>query len=198
MSYSTIESLRGLCPEGKTGQIRSSVTDEAGKEGVVGKCAEDDELNQEIFDAFAELIGSVLAEGEKLAGRFGVPLFAVKAMHWLDGGLPMKELGRRMRCDPSFVTSIADSLEKRGLARREPNPSDRRIKNLVLTAEGVELRDRLDKEMLTNMPWCGALNLAERKSLLVMIRKLIAAQAAGTAETATPQLAGAERAGGGD
>jgi DNA-binding MarR family transcriptional regulator len=174
------------------------VTDEAGKEGVVGKCAEDDELNQEIFDAFAELIGSVLAEGEKLAGRFGVPLFAVKAMHWLDGGLPMKELGRRMRCDPSFVTSIADSLEKRGLARREPNPADRRIKNLVLTAEGVELRDRLDKEMLANMPWCGALDLAERKSLLAMVHKLIAAQASATAETPTPQLAGAKHVGGGD
>jgi DNA-binding MarR family transcriptional regulator len=164
----------------------------------VGECAEGDQLNQEIFDAFAELIGRVLAEGEKLAGRFGVPLFAVKAMHWLDGGLPMKELGRRMRCDPSFVTSIADSLEKRGLARREPSPSDRRIKNLVLTAEGRALRDQLDKEMLASMPWCGALDLAERNSLLAMVRKLIAAHAAETGEAPAPQLAGAERARGGD
>ena len=52
----------------------------------------------------------------------------------------MKELGLRMGCDPSFVTTVADALEKRGLARREPSQRDRRSKNLVLTDEGVALR----------------------------------------------------------
>ena len=112
----------------------------------MAECTEADRLNQEIFDAVAQLIGGVLANGERLAGEFGLPLFAVKAMHYLDGGIAMKELGRRMRCDPSFVTSIADSLESRGLARREPNPADRRIKNLVLTTEGLELKERLEHD----------------------------------------------------
>lgn len=135
-------------------------------------------LNGELLDAFSELIGRLLSEGEKVAERFGVPVFAIKAMHWLDGGTPMKELGRRLRCDPSFVTSIADSLEKRGLARREPNPSDRRIKNLVLTEAGSELKQRVEHEMLTSMPWCTALGRSERETLLVLIRKLLAAQIA--------------------
>ncbi len=30
--------------------------------------------------------------------------------------MAMKELGKRMHCDPSFVTLVADMLEKRGLA----------------------------------------------------------------------------------
>jgi len=160
----------------------------------VADCPEGGRLNQEIFDAFAEFIGHVMRRGEKVAEQFGVPVFTVKAMHWLEGGMAMKELGRRMHCDPSFVTAIADSLEKRGLARREPNPTDRRIKNLVLTAEGLELKDRLEREMLGQMPWCRALDVAERKSLLALVRKLVDAEASATA-TQTPPTTGGERAG---
>jgi DNA-binding MarR family transcriptional regulator len=163
----------------------------------VCECPEGDKLNQEIFDAFAQFIGHMLAQGEKLAERFGVPLFTVKAMHWLDGGIAMKELSRRMRCDPSFVTAIADSLEKRGLARREPNPADRRIKNLVLTADGIELKDELEREMLALMPWCGALDLTEKESLLALVRKLISAETAKTSATPAqaPPPTGGEGAG---
>jgi DNA-binding MarR family transcriptional regulator len=94
----------------------------------------------------------------------------------------------------SDTTAVADSLEKRGLARREPNPADRRIKSLVLTAEGRELKGRLEREMLAHMPWCSALDLAERKSLLALVRKLAAAEASAAAAR-TPQQAGGERAG---
>lgn len=145
-------------------------------------CA-DGELNAELLDAFAVLIGRFLGEGEKVAERLGVPVFAVKALHFMGGGMPMKELGRRLRCDPSFVTAIADSLEKRGLAKREPNPSDRRIKNLVLTPEGSEFRARVEQEMLASMPWCTALDVGERETLLALIRKLIAATAQGPAHS---------------
>jgi DNA-binding MarR family transcriptional regulator len=153
----------------------------------VNECA-DGELNAELLDAFAELIGRFLGEGEKVAERLGVPVFALKAMHFLGGGMPMKELGRRLRCDPSFVTAIADSLEKRGLAKREPNPGDRRIKNLVLTPEGSEFRNRVEQEMLASMPWCTALDRDERATLLALIRKLIAATTQGPAHSAlSPQ-----------
>lgn len=134
-------------------------------------CA-DGKLNAELLDAFAEVIGRFMGEGAKVAERLGVPVVAVKAMHWLGDGMPMKELGRLLRCDPSFVTSIADSLEKRGLAKREPNPSDRRIKNLVVTPEGSEFRTRMEQEMLAGMPWCTALNREERETLLTLLRKL--------------------------
>lgn len=166
----------------------------------MGECAEGDQLNQEIFDAFAELIGRFIGQGEKLAGQFGVPLFAVKAMHWIGGGMAMKDLGRRMRCDPSFVTSIADSLEQRGLARREPSPADRRVKNLVLTAEGLDLKEQLEREMLAGMPWCEILTVAERQTLLTLIRKLTDAETSAEPgpSARAQQLSGAERAGGGD
>lgn len=146
-------------------------------------------LNEEIFGAFTELIGRFLADAGRLAAQHGVPLFTIKAMHWLDGGLAMKELGRRLRCDPSFVTAVADALEERGLARREPDPGDRRVKNLVLTPEGRRFKTRMEGELLASMPWAaGALSLAERKTLLGLLRKL-AATAGG--EEAPPVAAAA-------
>jgi DNA-binding MarR family transcriptional regulator len=133
-----------------------------------------EQLDRDLFRAFAEVVGLVLGAGQRLAERHQIPVFAVKALHWLDGGLAMKELGQRLRCDPSFVTAVADLLEERGLARREPSPADRRVKNLVLTPEGLALKERLEHEMVASMPW-GALEPAERRALLALIRKLTAA-----------------------
>ena len=70
----------------------------------------------------------------------------------LDSPLAMKDLGRRLHCDPSFVTGIADTLEQRGLAARESDPGDRRVKRLVLTPAGKELKQRLEDEILARRP----------------------------------------------
>jgi DNA-binding MarR family transcriptional regulator len=91
--------------------------------------------------------------------------------------MAMKELGKRMHCDPSFVTSVADMLEKRGLARREAHPGDRRIKNLVLTGDGTCLKERVEAELTARMPWNRGLNDDERAQLLALIRKMLSADA---------------------
>ncbi len=89
--------------------------------------------------------------------------------------MAMKELGKRMHCDPSFVTLVADMLEKRGLARREPHPADRRVKNIVLTDDGVALKHRVEAELTARMPWNQALTEDERAQLLALIRKMLSA-----------------------
>src|SRR5215472_1519354 len=99
----------------------------------------------------------------------------VKALHILDSPLAMKELGKRMHCDASFVTLVADMLEKRGLARREPHPADRRVKNLVLTEDGIELKHKIEAELTARMPWNKALTCDERTQLLALIRKMLSA-----------------------
>lgn len=148
------------------------------------------ELNQEIFDAVTELLKQTLERTEKIADELAVPQFCVKALHQVNESVTMKELGKRMRCDPSFVTAIADSLEQRGLVRREPSPADRRIKNLVLTSDGRQMKSRLEGEILSQMPWCQTLDANERRSFLALIRKMIkagpshAVPAAGTAGAA--------------
>lgn len=137
-----------------------------------------DELDRELFDAMSGFLGQLLRHGDKLAEEFGVPIFCLKALHRLGTSVTMKELGQQLHCDPSFVTMIADTLEKRGLARREPNPADRRLKNLVLTDRGLELKRKVERALVGEMPWSGALGRDEREQLLRLIRKMAGAAAA--------------------
>jgi MarR family transcriptional regulator, organic hydroperoxide resistance regulator len=140
-------------------------------------CPDGNQLDQEIFDAMAGLLSQLLERGEELADQLGLPVFCLKALHRLGGPVTMSELGKQMHCDRSFVTMIADTLEERGLARREPNPDDRRLKNLVLTPEGLELKRRLECTLLAQMPWSRALDVSERECLLGLVQKMSAATA---------------------
>ncbi len=133
----------------------------------------DEQLNQQISDTLPELIKSVHELGQRIAIEFGLNGSDAVALLKLDAPMTMKELGQRMGCDPSFITTIADALEKHGLARREPSQRDRRSKNIVLTAEGVAVRDRLFRELITRAPWCTALDTGERRCLLGLMRKML-------------------------
>ncbi len=126
----------------------------------------EDQLDIDLVDAVAGLFARLLAEAEQLAKEYEVPAFFLKALHLIDAPLAMKELGSRMHCDPSFVTGIADLLEQRELAVREPDPADRRVKRLVLTPAGEELRRQLEAEILARLPWRQALDGSERACLL--------------------------------
>ena len=134
-----------------------------------------DELNICIMDALAGLFKRAAAMGQGLAQRYGLSMTDLAGLHKLEEPMTMKELGLRMHCDPSFVTMVANGLEKRGLARRETSEQDRRSKMMRLTEEGVSLRDRLEKEFATRMPWAVALDDQERTCLLNILQKLAAA-----------------------
>ncbi len=145
------------------------------------------QVEEEILDAVAELIGRILALGENIAQRLNVPGPFIKALHMLECPMAMKDLGKKMHCDPSFVTVVADMLEKRGLARREAHTGDRRIKNIVLTDEGLDLKHRIESEMAARMPWSSALTPEERAQLLSLIRKMLRADSLpATAPPASP------------
>jgi DNA-binding MarR family transcriptional regulator len=145
-----------------------------------------EQLNAEILECVSELIGRVLRHGEQLAQNLGVPAPFIKALHTMDCPMAMKDLGKRMHCDPSFVTLVADMLEKRGLARREPHPADRRVKNIVLTDDGLSLKHRLESEITARMPWNRVLNDDEREQLLALIRKMLAADNDGADAAGAP------------
>jgi MarR family transcriptional regulator, organic hydroperoxide resistance regulator len=132
-----------------------------------------DELNQQITDTLGELIRHAHDLGQGIAADFGLTVSDTKGLIMLEAPMTMKDLGLRMGCDPSFVTSVADALEKRGLARREPSQRDRRSKNLVLTPEGVKLRERLCAELSARAPWCTTLDVSERRCLLGLMRKML-------------------------
>ena len=147
-------------------------------------CPEHDQLDADIGDAFSEFFGQVIGSFEAAARGYSLPAFAVKAVHMLGSPMTMKELGQRFHCDPSFVTAIADLLDTHGLAQREPDTRDRRIKHLKLTAKGLEFRERVEREVLAQMPWNHALDVGERECLLALLRKMIKAESERSSEAA--------------
>jgi MarR family transcriptional regulator, organic hydroperoxide resistance regulator len=134
---------------------------------------DDDDLNQQITDTMGDLFRHAHDMGQVIAAEFGLTVSDTKALLMLEMPMTMKDLGLRMGCDPSFVTSVADALEKHGLARREPSLRDRRSKNIVLTPQGVTLRDRLCAELSARAPWCTTLDASERRCLLGLMRKML-------------------------
>lgn len=130
-------------------------------------------LNRDILDGLTALVKRAGTIAHSIAAGFGIAPPDLLALFKLEGGLPMKELAQRMACDASFVTVIADTLEKRGFVRREPSQRDRRVKNLVLTSEGVAAQERLMAQLAAKMPWCYALTNEERQCFLGLLRKML-------------------------
>ena len=92
-----------------------------------------------------------------------------------DGGLRMSDLAETWGFDASYVTALADGLQERGLAERQPHPTDRRVKTIVLTAEGRAKRERA-LEMLAEPPSAfGSLSATEQRQLRDLLLKLTAA-----------------------
>ena len=133
------------------------------------------DLDSQIFDAMTELAAGLTAVTGQVARQCGLPEFCLRALLELAEPTTMGDLGRRMGCDPSFVTVTADLLEKRGLARRESSASDRRVKNLVLTPQGTAAREQARRDVLAGMPWLR-LGEDERTGLLALARKMIRAR----------------------
>jgi DNA-binding MarR family transcriptional regulator len=99
------------------------------------------------------------------------PLRALRFLP-LTGSLPMRQLAARMGCDNSYVTPLVDTLEKRGLAAREPHPTDRRIKVIVLTERGRQVAGQAQRVYDTPPSAFSALSDTEAASLCDLLRKL--------------------------
>jgi DNA-binding MarR family transcriptional regulator len=136
----------------------------------------------DVVDALTEWL-SLIKEGLKEAMReWALPTPYVHALAKIDGAVSMKEIGIRLGCDPSFVTAIADLLESRGLARRQVDHLDRRVKNLVLTPEGERARAVLQRDFYDNFPGIRRLSSDERREFIALLRKMVDAElTAGTA-----------------
>lgn len=96
------------------------------------------------------------------------------ALRSVEGPMPMKDLATCMDIDPSYVTLVADRLEELGLIERQPHPTDRRVKNLVLTAKGAKLKASLPDTLWSGQTLFSALDNGERATLIQTLTKLAA------------------------
>jgi DNA-binding MarR family transcriptional regulator len=100
----------------------------------------------------------------------------VRLMHAIldispDEPISMKQLAQQWYCDASNVTSIVDGLEERGLARRDPSPTDRRVKLVGLTKAGAAMRERIVERLSDPPSVLLSLSAAELKTLRSILGK---------------------------
>jgi DNA-binding MarR family transcriptional regulator len=135
--------------------------------------------SREAYEALSELLDLMRIRGREVADELGLPLPAVMALKHLDEPIAMNKLGVQMGYDPSFVTSIADTLEARGLVVREPDPADRRVKKLRLTAKGRTTKAKLLAALADDLPGIRRLAASERETFIALLRTMVAAERGG-------------------
>src|SRR5947209_414516 len=107
------------------------------------------------------------------AAQFELTFSQAMALRELDEPLPMRDLADRLCCDASNVTGIVDRLESRGLVERRGAPGDRRVKQLVLTAAGRELRQQHRDNLTVDLPMLQDLSATERRQLAGLLRRSV-------------------------
>ncbi len=66
---------------------------------------------------------------------------------WEADGQSGAALGERLRLDGATVTGLLDRLDRVGLVKRRPHPTDRRVNHVYLTDQGRALQRDLDREI---------------------------------------------------
>jgi len=78
----------------------------------------------------------------------GLPFSRIRALWRLERGpRTLAELANEMGTDAPATTVLVDALEDRGLVKRTPHPTDRRAKQVSITAAGrrvVDVVERID------------------------------------------------------
>ena len=111
---------------------------------------------------------STVAQG----GGITPSLAKALALLSLDHPTPMRELAGALRCDASYVTSVADGLEQHGLAKRMTHPTDRRIKVIEVTPEGADVAERIRAALAEPPAEMLGLTAGELETLLNILHKL--------------------------
>jgi DNA-binding MarR family transcriptional regulator len=101
-------------------------------------------------------------------------LFALLNVLGTREGAIQQELGAAMGIDPSTMVSLIDQLEAAGLAKRRPRPTDRRAREVAITAKGRRALERsralameAEEEVL------GGLSPGERRQLVALLQRAL-------------------------
>jgi DNA-binding MarR family transcriptional regulator len=110
-----------------------------------------------------------------LASELALSPVQLQTLRLIEPGVevPMSSLAGKLFCDNSNVTGIVDRLEARGLIARRPAEHDRRVKLLVLTEEGEEIRAIATEQMSQPPPEIAGLPIEHQRALRDALRAAV-------------------------
>ena len=89
-------------------------------------------------------------------------------------GMPMHEMASVLGCDNSNVTGLVDRLEARGLVARRPYAHDRRVRHIMLTQAGAELREHARTRVSRAPEALRRLTVEDQRLLLEVMQRVAA------------------------
>lgn len=85
----------------------------------------------------------------------------------------LSSIAERLRMAPRSATEVVDALERRGLVRRTPDPTDRRATCVSVTVEGEQMCEVIGEvRAKASRAHLAALSASERATLDALLRKL--------------------------
>jgi DNA-binding MarR family transcriptional regulator len=111
-----------------------------------------------LMESFKDYFFSALSEIDLTPPQ----AFALRQLH---EPCPMRDLADAMGYDASHITGIVDRLERRGLVERRTDPTDRRVKLLVVTDAGRALQAEIEARVFDQLPVLERLSVAQRHDL---------------------------------
>ena len=105
------------------------------------------------------------------AAAVGLSTAQVKVLLMMRPGtaVPMRALATQLDYDASNFSTLIDRLEHRGAVERRADPSDRRVKALVLTPEGERQRASFWGGLVEDPGPLGSLSLDSLKALASLL-----------------------------
>jgi DNA-binding MarR family transcriptional regulator len=117
-----------------------------------------------------------VCEQELDRGGYGVTFTQFLALKLLgdDAALTPAELARALHYSPGALTRLLDELQGRGFLSRRPDPSDRRVVRLQLTATGKAMRKQALKawKVTANRAF-ACLSLKEQQTLRTLLTRVL-------------------------
>ncbi len=100
------------------------------------------------------------------------PQYAVLHLLWEQDARPFKEFADIFLCSRATITGIIDTLERKGLVERKPNPNDRRSLLATLTDEGRSMQGKTPSLENIYNTCCDGLSSIEIRQLSFLLNKL--------------------------
>jgi MarR family transcriptional regulator, organic hydroperoxide resistance regulator len=100
---------------------------------------------QEAWELMSRLFWEMRPRMLRIAAEFGLTppqLFALRSLD-PEQPVPMRALAQALHCDSSNVTGLVDGLAAQGLVERREAEHDRRMRMLVVTERGADVRARV-------------------------------------------------------
>ncbi|GAA2388491.1 MarR family transcriptional regulator [Streptomyces glaucosporus] len=133
-----------------------------------------DPLTSEVVGLIGAVVARYHQEYDEAAARHDLTGAQARLLALLrQRPLPMREIARRLKCEPSNVTGIVDRLESRGLVERRPDPADRRVKLAAVTEEGRDTAERLSASLDFAREPLAELTPVERELLRDLLKRVL-------------------------